>query len=79
MRPGGLTAAPPDDGHRGADTSPDESFEVGASSEPSSIHPPLHRDPARQPMPADVPFAILLAGGLLVVWYLLLGIYLPTG
>jgi hypothetical protein len=30
-------------------------------------------------MPADVPFAILLAGGLLVVWYLLLGIYLPTG
>jgi hypothetical protein len=73
-------AAPPDDGHRGAGTRPDELFVSPESRDPEAgpDNPFLHRNAARRTHARDVVYGMVLAAGLLVVWYLLLGVYVPA-
>jgi hypothetical protein len=45
-------AAPPDDGHQGSFTRPDETLEMHAADQPPH-GPPLHRDPVRLQAASD--------------------------
>ncbi len=55
-------AAPPDDGHRGSETTPSDVMQAASETEACGRHPPLHRDPVspETALGASGPWALIL-------------------